>query len=165
MARRERVKDLGKIKIMLGNIKRLNGVSNHVTIGVKDNGGYEDNPAYYGNLLETGKASGNTGRDYRFLYPSLVEDDTPLLGNEDIDKYLSIVKVDGKRRGRKQMIEAAQLYGEAAINRVREYILYKAPQYPDRGHDNPSLVDTGRLFDNIQYTIRDNRKKIVGSGT
>lgn len=166
MAKKKKVKSLGEIKVMLKNIKELNGKSQKVNVDIKSNGMADsENPAFYGALLENG---GNnfrgTGREYDFIKPSLEEFDATIKNSEDMKEFLKIAKADGKRRGKQEMANASEFYGQKAVHKVQEYMLYETPQYANRGHDNPSLIDTGLLFDSIRYTVEDSKGKILRRG-
>lgn len=155
---------LGDVQQMLTNIKKLNGKKFIITVGMASNGReLSEDPAYYGGVLEdqSNKDIASTGRDYRFLSPALDGFEKEL----DIKPMLKkLLRADGKKRGDKEMIKASKEYGKKAVERVQQYILYEAPQYPDRKRKNPTLVDTGRLFDSIQYRVYDSKGKVVGRG-
>lgn len=155
----------GNIRVTLDNIKKLNGTRYIVRTTIEDNGGVDNNPAKYGTYLEDFSGEGILyNRDYRFLSPALKDFKTEMVHSKDMDEYLSIFKVDGKRRGKKEMLKAAEYYGQAAVDRVRQYILYEAPQYPERKRKNPSLIDTGNLYDSIKYEIYDKKNNLLSEG-
>ena len=155
---------LGDVQQMLTNIKKLNGKKFIVTVGMASNGQENsENPAYYGGVLEEERNPHivATGRDYKFLSPALDGFEKEL----DVKPMLNkLLRADGKKRGDKEMIKASKEYGKKAVERVQYYILYDAPQYPDRERKNPTLVDTCRLFDSFQYRVYDSKGKIVGRG-
>lgn len=157
---------LKTVRTMLDNIKKLNGERFNIAITIANNGESPDeNPAYYGTILEEQRGNtANHGRYYKFLEPALEDFTTKILGNEDIKLYLDIVKLDGKKRGKKEMLEASKLYAQSAVEKVQHYILYEAPQYPDRERENPTLIETGELFDSIIYKIRDKKGREMAVG-
>lgn len=160
MAKRNRKGSISDVNRTLKNISKLNGVKFTIKVGMISNGlNDSEDPAFYGGLLEEGRVSDS--RDYSFLKPALKNfhkeiDVKPLL------KKLTKDKVG--RRGDAEMIKASKEYARKAVDRVQEYILYEAPQYPDRERKNPTLLDTGKLFDSIGYKIYDKKKKVVGYG-
>lgn len=155
---------LGHVQQMLTNIKKLNGKKFTIVVGMASNGAKDnENPAYYGGVLESdGNANiSATGRDYRFLSPALNNFEKELDIKPLMDKLL---KADGRKRGDKEMIKASKEYGKKAVERVQEYMLYEAPQYPERSRKNPTLIDTGALFDSMQYRVYNNKGRMVGRG-
>lgn len=156
--------ELSDVKQMLSNIKKLNGKKFTVAIGMTSNGKENsENPAYYGAVLEEERNPYivATGRDYRFLEPSLYGFEKEL----DVKPMLKkLLRADGKKRNDEEMIKASVAYGKKGVDKVRDYILYDAPQYPDRERKNPTLFDTLKLFDSIQYRVYDKKGKIVGRG-
>lgn len=165
MARKRR-SNLRTVYQSLDNIKKLNGQRFRVSVTIESFGGEKsEDPAYYGTILENQLGhTASHGRYYKFLEPAMRDFSTKLLNNDDINIYLDLVKMDGKRRGRKEMLEASRLYGQKAVERVQEYILVEAPQYPDRERKNPTLIESGDLFDSIKYVIRDKNGNIVSEG-
>lgn len=163
---RQRVNDFGTIETLLDNIKKLNGQRYNVSVTIDDNGKSDsENPAYYGTILEEQRGNtANHGRDYRFLEPALNNFAKKLSSGDDMKEFLKIVKADGKKRGKKEMEKASQFYGEKAVEAVQEYILYNAPQYPDRQRKNPTLLETGELYDSIKFVIRDKAGRVIKEG-
>lgn len=157
---------LGTVKTLLRNVKQLNGTRYNINITIENHGGEaSENPAYYGSLLEKGLDKGSKlGRDYRFISPSLQDFHKRVIKDTDTKYFLEIVKADGRKRGEKEMLKACKFYGQKAVERVQEYMLYEAHQYPERERKNPSLIDTGRLFDSIKYVVRDKKGRIRAGG-
>lgn len=155
---------LGDVQQMLTNIKKLNGKKFIVTVGMASNGMEKSkDPAYYGGVLEEERnpAIVATGRDYRFLSPALDGFEKEL----DVKPLLKkLLRADGKRRGDTEMIEASKVYGEKAVSKVREYMVFDAPIYPDRKRNTPTLMDTLKLFDSISYRVYNKNGRIVGRG-
>lgn len=155
---------LGDVQQMLTNIKKLNGKKFIVSVGMSSNGMEpNEDPAYYGGVLEEERnpAIVATGRDYRFLSPAL-DGFEKELGIKPLMKKL--LRADGKRRGNKEMIEASKVYGQQAVKKVRDYIVFDAPNYPNRERKNPTLMDTLSLFNSISYRVYDKSGKVVGRG-
>lgn len=159
--------DFKKAIEMLKRIKELQGDRKIISVSIKSNGKENnENPAFYGAIHEAGAGYDSvTGRYYKFLSPALrgfydkFRDDY-----RDAIIRATKLKSSGKRRTQKELLDNAEVYARSGVDRVQEYILYEAPQYPDRKRKNPSLIETGELFDSIQYTIRNENCKILRSG-
>ena len=151
---------------MLDNIQKLQGTKYRVVVTIQSNGERKDkDPAYYGSLLERGTDRINaSGRYYKFLEPGLRNFSTKLVHSNDFKEYMEMVRADGKRRGKKEMIKASEWYGRKAVDSVRDYILYDAPQYPERRRKNPSLLDTWNLYDSLVYRVYDKNNNLVAQG-
>lgn len=158
--------DFNKAISLLRNIKELQGDHKIITVSVKDNGRADnENPMFYGAIHEAGAGYDSvTKRYYRFLSPALKG-----FFNRFKDEYRDAIirattKTSGRRRTQKELLDNAEIYGRAGVERVQEYILYEAPQYPERKRKNPSLIETGELFDSIIYTIKNEKGNILRGG-
>ena len=152
---------------MLKRIKELQGDHKIISISVRDNGMPDnENPAFYGAVHEARKGYDSiTGRYYRFLAPALKGFDKKIRQEyQKAIKDATKVKSSSKRRTQKELLDNAEQYARNGVERVQEYILYEAPQYPDRKRKNPSLLETGLLFDSIMYTIKNEKGKILRGG-
>ena len=151
----------------LERIKSLSGDNKIVSITIKDNGMPDnENPAFYGTIHERGKGfDKTTKRNYKFLKPAL-KGFFDRFNDEYSEAIIKAVKnkSSGTRRTQKELLDNAEIYGRAGVERVLEYILYETPQYPYRKRKNPSLIETGELFDSIMYTIKNKKGKILRSG-
>lgn len=170
MARRKfksRNGDFNKAISMLKTIKELQGDHKVITITVKDNGMEDnENPAFYGAIHEAGAGYDSvTKRYYKFLSPAL-RGFFDGFKNDYRDAIIRATKTagPGHRRTQKELLDNAEIYGRSGVDRVQEYILYEAPQYPYRKRKNPSLIETGLLFDSIIYTVKNDKGKILRSG-
>lgn len=164
-----RLGNFDKIISTLQTAKDMHGTTNTITVTVRDTGEkLNENPRYYGAIHEQGRGAGSIyGRDYRFLSPALEDfaNDVRKEYKAGIMKGLTF-KIKGHRRTQKQLLDNAEMIGRNGADRVLEYVLYDAPQYPDRARKNPTLLDTGKLLDNIIYVISDkngNVKRIGGA--
>lgn len=169
MAKRKFKNSQGRYKKaveVLKGIKALQGDHKIISIEVRDNGMKDDdNPAFYGALHEAGAGyDSTTGRYYKFLEPALRNFKEEILkGYGDVLKN-SLSKQQEKKRTQKELLDNAEKYAKAGVDRVQEYILYEAPQYPERKRKNPSLIETGELFDSIIYTIINKNGEILRGG-